>query len=273
MKKIALLAAFVLSVNSFFSQQWDGPSNLTDAISRTGKVTIGNSAGNSLVNIGGHLRLAYYTGDIASPGVGNQNSPKLYFGYRLPNRISRADSYFTMQYLQDSQSSLPVNPGLYIHPSHDIVTLNGEIPEESKVFYISSSGKIGMGTNAINQFNQADYRLFVKDGIKTEKVKVEVAAANGWADYVFEKDYKLMPLQELQSYIDSEGHLPEVPTTKEAIANGIELKEMNILLLKKVEELTLYTLKQQKNIEEQQEAMDKQNKRIEALEKKLSNNN
>ncbi|MBL3550137.1 MULTISPECIES: hypothetical protein [Chryseobacterium] len=99
------------------------------------------------------------------------------------------------------------------------------------------------------------YKLFVKDGIRTEKVKVDIAANNGWADYVFEKNYKLMPLNDLAQFIDKNGHLPEVPTTEEAIKNGIELKEMNILLLKKIEELTLYTLEQQK--------------RIEALEKKM----
>ena len=58
-----------------------------------------------------------------------------------------------------------------------------------------------------------------------------------------------MPLNELDQFIKTNGHLPEVPTTEEAIANGIELKEMNILLLKKVEELTLYTLQQQKQID------------------------
>ncbi|CAH0213881.1 hypothetical protein [Chryseobacterium sp. Bi04] len=99
------------------------------------------------------------------------------------------------------------------------------------------------------------YKLFVKEGIRTERVKVDIAAANGWADYVFEKDYKLMPLNDLAQFINKNGHLPEVPTTEQAIKNGIELKEMNILLLKKIEELTLYTIEQQK--------------RIEALEKKI----
>lgn len=94
------------------------------------------------------------------------------------------------------------------------------------------------------------YRLFVKDGIRTEKVKVEIAAENGWADYVFNKDYKLMSLKDVESYINTNGHLPEVPSTEEAIKNGIELKAMNILLLKKVEELTLHLIGQNKRIEE-----------------------
>ena len=86
-------------------------------------------------------------------------------------------------------------------------------------------------------------------GIKTEKVKVEIAAENGWADYVFNNDYKLLKINELDNFIKLNKHLPEVPSTEEAIKNGIELKEMNILLLKKIEELTLYIIEQNKRIE------------------------
>ncbi|NMR35633.1 hypothetical protein HIO71_15755 [Chryseobacterium aquaticum] len=121
----------------------------------------------------------------------------------------------------------------------------------------NNDGYTIIGSNVIPNCSDCNqYKLFVKDGIRTEKVKVDIAANNGWADYVFKKDYKLMPLKELDKFISTNGHLPEVPTTEEAIKNGIELKEMNILLLKKIEELTLYTIEQQK--------------RIEALEKKLS---
>ncbi|MDQ0593339.1 hypothetical protein QFZ37_001708 [Chryseobacterium ginsenosidimutans] len=120
---------------------------------------------------------------------------------------------------------------------------------------IGNNGIIGIGqfTNQLPANGIAadgeKYRLFVKDGIKTERVKVDIAASNGWADYVFEKDYKLMPLNNVEKFINENGHLPEVPTTEEVIKNGIELKEMNILLLKKIEELTLYTIEQQKRIE------------------------
>lgn len=126
---------------------------------------------------------------------------------------------------------------------------------------VGNNGTIGIGqftsqlpADGVAQDGEK-YKLFVKDGIRTEKVKVDIADNNGWADYVFEKDYKLMPLNEVEQFINKNGHLPEVPTTEEAIKNGIELKAMNILLLKKIEELTLYNIEQQK--------------RIEALEKKV----
>lgn len=122
---------------------------------------------------------------------------------------------------------------------------------ESAIYLQEDDGKVVIGSRGSAYCTTCTgYKLFVKDGIKTEKVKVEIAAENGWADYVFKKDYKLMPLYEVESYINTNGHLPEVPSTEEAIKNGIELKEMNILLLKKIEELTLHAIEQNKRIEE-----------------------
>lgn len=122
--------------------------------------------------------------------------------------------------------------------------------EKSIVFIQEDMGKVVIGSKTLANCSDCNqYKLFVKDGIRTEKIKVDIAASNGWADYVFAKDYKLMSLKELDKFINTNGHLPEVPTTEEAIKNGIELKEMNILLLKKIEELTLYTIEQQKRIE------------------------
>jgi hypothetical protein len=119
------------------------------------------------------------------------------------------------------------------------------------VYLQEDMGKVIIGSKTLGNCSSCTgYNLLVKGGIKTEKVKVEIAAENGWADYVFAKDYKLMPLKEVEKYININGHLPEVPSTEEAIKNGIELKEMNILLLKKVEELTLHLIEQNKRIEE-----------------------
>ncbi|PWN71705.1 hypothetical protein C1631_003535 [Chryseobacterium phosphatilyticum] len=254
MKKTTVILFAILCANSLFSQQWTGNNTTTDPISRSGTVSIGSLNSFDKVTISkGNLRMT---------------DGKINFGYHLPNRGSTIDSYFTIQHYEIG--SLYGGSGLYIYPSHGVVNADGTAPNESKTLYLSPDSRIGMGTNSVNCINCDGYRLFVKDGIKTEKVKVEIAANNGWADYVFAKDYKLMPLKELQSYIDTKGHLPEVPTTEEAINNGIELKEMNILLLKKIEELTLYTLQQQKHMDEQQQYMEKQNKRIEILEKKAN---
>ena len=106
--------------------------------------------------------------------------------------------------------------------------------------------------------------LYVKDGIKTERVKVEVASTNGWADYVFNDDYKLASLKEVEEFINKNKHLPEVPSENEVLENGIELQEMNILLLKKIEELTLYIIELNEKLEEQQELIEKQQKLLES---------
>lgn len=70
-----------------------------------------------------------------------------------------------------------------------------------------------------------------------------------WADYVFDKNYKLKPLSELERYYSVNKHLPEVPSEKEVADNGVNLAEMNVVLLKKVEELTLYVVELNKKIE------------------------
>ncbi len=77
-----------------------------------------------------------------------------------------------------------------------------------------------------------------------------------WPDFVFESDYDLLPLGELQSYIKKNKHLPEVPSAKEVEKDGIDLVEMNRILLKKVEELTLYLIDQNEQLEKQSELID-----------------
>ncbi|HEX7868549.1 MAG TPA: hypothetical protein VF455_00405 [Chryseobacterium sp.] len=247
MKKIFLLAACALFSNSLFSQQWDGAINSTDHIFRNGNVSIGTSIINDRLNVAtGNIRISY---DHRGSSV-IKNS--LIFGNGQQEEL---DFYITKL----------IN-GFHIYPrywqSGSYVT--------PQTFYISNSSKVGIGTFAVDCTNCSDYRLFVKDGIKTEKVKVEIAANNGWADYVFHKDYKLMPLNDLQSYIDEKGHLPEVPTTEEAIANGIELKEMNILLLKKVEELTLYLIDQDKINQNQKVELESNRREINDMKNKLN---
>lgn len=123
---------------------------------------------------------------------------------------------------------------------------------------------IGTNNDLANCGTCNDYSLFVKKGIKTEKVKVEFANENGWADYVFEDDYKLMPLDEVKKFIKQNKHLPEVPTAKEVVENGLELKEFNALLLKKIEEVTLHIINMNEKILHYEEEIRKlQQKSIE----------
>ena len=93
-----------------------------------------------------------------------------------------------------------------------------------------------------------DYKLFVRSGIRTEKVKVDIASGV-WADYVFARNYDLMPLKDVELFIKENNHLPGVPSASEVEKDGLNLGEMDAKLLEKIEELTLYMIEQQKQNE------------------------
>lgn len=125
---------------------------------------------------------------------------------------------------------------------------------------VYNTGKITIGTD---MYDLSGYRLFVKDGIKTERLKVEVASANQWADHVFNNDYNLMPLNEVKTFITTNKHLPNIPSAHEIVTEGgIEQGELNAKLLEKIEELTLHLI-------QQNEQIIQQNKKIEGLEKQV----
>jgi hypothetical protein len=117
-------------------------------------------------------------------------------------------------------------------------------------------GKVGIGGNSNTAFGNfpslsgnvpvSSYNLFVKGGILTDEVRVSTA----WADYVFAKDYKLPSLDEVEKHIQEKGHLMNVPSSKQVEEDGIELGEMAKIQQEKIEELTLYLIKQNKEIEE-----------------------
>lgn len=109
------------------------------------------------------------------------------------------------------------------------------------VMSLRSDGRVGIGTT------NPDQALTVKGKIHSEEIIVDLSVPG--PDYVFEEDYDLPTLAEIEAFIKANKHLPEVPSAKEMEANGISLGEMNMLLLKKIEELTLINIAQQKEID------------------------
>jgi len=81
-------------------------------------------------------------------------------------------------------------------------------------------------------------------------------AVTDWPDYVFNSDYKMPLLSETEQFIKSYGHLPEVPNAVEVEKNGVLLGEMNKVLLKKIEELTLIIIEKDKQLSSQQEQIN-----------------
>ena len=112
------------------------------------------------------------------------------------------------------------------------------------------NGKVGIGTiPPINSISP--YKLFVEGGIATRDVKI---TALSFADYVFEPDYKMMTLNELEKYLILKKHLPGIPSAKEVEKNeGFEIGSLQIKLLEKLEEQTLYIINLQKQIDELRE--------------------
>lgn len=119
---------------------------------------------------------------------------------------------------------------------------------------IDPNGNVGIGTT--NTYNN---KLAVAGNILAEKVKVKLQA--NWPDYVFDPAYKLPSLQELEAYVRIHKHLPDVPSAKEVAENGIDLGDTQAILLKKIEELTLLLIEQNKKLESQET-------RLKLLEKK-----
>jgi hypothetical protein len=92
------------------------------------------------------------------------------------------------------------------------------------------------------------YRLLVKGGMITEKIKVAVAGSADWADYVFEDSYKMLSLEQVEKFIKENKHLPNVPSTTEVLANGVDVAKTDAKLLEKIEELTLYMIEMNKEL-------------------------
>lgn len=108
--------------------------------------------------------------------------------------------------------------------------------------FINDNGNVLVGKTTQDDLR---YILDVAGPIRATEVKVE----SGWADFVFQDDYKLMSLSDLENFIQQNGHLPEIPTESQVKKDGVDLGEMNKKLLQKVEELTLYVIELNKEIE------------------------
>lgn len=207
-----------------------GPRNVGDVIDMTGKIAIGDVSGDELRDTDAKMIIRSDEGEKA--------------GIILEPKQPETNSTFIRLHDENHGISVGTNGEMCINSGAE----NNQLP-------LTLNGKVGI--NAANDIE--GFSLTVGGGIITDEVLIKDVSA--WHDYVFGKNYGLMPLNELKAYISENQHLPDVPSEKEVMENGIELSEMQGILLKKIEELTLYTLKQQEIIESLQS-------RIEELERK-----
>jgi hypothetical protein len=129
-----------------------------------------------------------------------------------------------------------------------------------KTIYISPVGNVGVGTN-----DTKGYKFGVNGNAIFNKVVVK---AYPWADYVFNADYRLRPLSEVEQYIKQHHHLPEVVSAEEVEKNGLDVGDNQATLLKKIEELTLYMIdysKKQQKLEAEVAQLKKENSELKKI--------
>ena len=123
----------------------------------------------------------------------------------------------------------------------------GRVNYGEGAFYLGYNGNVGINTTT------PDAKLAVNGVVHSKEVKVDLT---GWSDFVFEEDYPLPTLEEVEQHIKEKGHLKDIPSAKEVKDRGILLGEMDAKLLRKIEELTLYMIALKKENQQLRKEID-----------------
>jgi len=188
-----------------------------------------------------------------------ENNGNLGIGTTTPfEKLSLYNTDTTQTFIQfgNSRCWINTNLGFVIGTSSSgagMVWLRNNLPisfgtNNLERMRINADGNVGIGTVS------PDYKLDVVGNVRAYSVQISTAKT---ADFVFDEDYQLRPLPEVESYIAANKHLPEIAPAAEMKEKGIDMGDMQIKLLQKVEELTLYVIQQQKEIEQQQKEIEK----------------
>jgi len=227
-------------------------------VNKDGNVAIGNVTPTAQLHTTGSVRFAGLTNDNTQTRVlvSDANGNLSYRDAATLGGGSTADVWVMDGNTVSNNKSI----GTTNQHALNIITNN-----ESRIF-VAADGNVGIGTTNVTD---PDYRLSVQGNVRVRKIRVD---QNQWADYVFESDYPLRPLEEVEAFINKNKHLPEVPTAKDVAREGIDLGDNQVLLLKKIEELTLYLLQQNKEIASLKQTVEQQQQQIEALKKQAKEN-
>ncbi len=192
-------------------------------------------------------------------GIGTNNPTRLLDlngAFRVRSGGVNGDPLIDLDHSDTTGWSRINSEGKLALAANDKLTGSSSLPH----LFIDTDGSIfvtgGANLPSVSSQSRSKYSLFVQKGLLSEDYGLAPQAT--WADYVFSKNYKLMPLEQLSTYIQKYKHLPNMPTANEISKDGYSLHKMNVRLTEKIEELTLYTLKQQ-------EELDKVRKDFEAL--------
>ncbi|WP_075602657.1 hypothetical protein [Saccharicrinis aurantiacus] len=197
--------------------------NIKVTVENSGNVGIGTTAPDAKLHVRGGIA-------IQNPGLGYdiRGNANARAGIIFGSNHATNNSMFWISPDASSGNKLHIGTGVG-YSDNGLVTIS------------AYGGKVGIGTTNPTE------KLSVNGTIRAKEIKVE---ATNWADYVFADDYALKPLCEVEAFITENSHLPDVPSAAVVENKGIELGEMNKILLQKIEELTLYVIQQQKEINE-----------------------
>lgn len=144
------------------------------------------------------------------------------------------------------------------------------VSSSNTAFYASNTTNYFKGNVGVGTLDTKGYKFAVAGDMIAESIRVKLQ--NSWPDYVFSEKYKLPSLSDTHKFILKNGHLPDIPSAAQVSAEGFDLAEMNIKLLKKIEELTLHLIEQDSSfkakIESQENNIKLLTKRLEAMEKR-----
>lgn len=245
----------------------------------TGNVGIGTSSPDYKLDVEGNLSMNKNTiylldGTDVNHGLGWYGTNKLFAGQNIDGPVlfgfaggalstTQNGESNALTWNKDGEVKINTNTGgavLNIGGSTIVSHFNYGINEDTYIRPGSSAGNVYMdeGSVGIGTTNTQGYKLAIKGSVIAESVCVKLYA--NWPDFVFTNNYGLMSLADVEDYIKENKHLPNVPSEAEVSKDGINLGEMDAILLQKIEELTLYIIEQQKQL-------NKQNKLIEKLAK------
>lgn len=223
MKKSVVLAITLLLIAGFSQAQWSTSGN-NIYNTNTGLVGIGNSAPTSLLDAAKSMTEP----TISVRNLGSNGGAS----FRMFDQNSGADWKFKAV----STGAFKIRDNAW---ALDVIVI--EANSSANMMYINAAGNIGIGTTTPAE------KLSVNGNIRCKQVEVTLT---GWSDFVFDDNYKLMPLAELENFINTNNHLPDVPSAEEVMTDGNNLGEMDAILLQKIEELTLYLIELKKENEQ-----------------------